>query len=159
MRYLTLDEIKNFKLIKQSFTYGLTESLINSIKLKNYNLSCSILEQHKYLVLDFDYYYLTPLHWAVKKDFYEIIPKLLDYGAAIDPLNFIRDSPLHIAVKNNFFDSACILLYYLASPFLKDKDGKKPIELTNDFDMKSLLERVMNIHYINLFNYNYFICY
>ena len=154
MRYLTLDEIKNFKLIKQSFTYGLTESLINSIKLKNYNLSCSILEQHKYLVLDFDYYYLTPLHWAVKKNFYEIIPKLLDYGAAIDPLNFIRDSPLHIAVKNNFFDSACILLYYLASPFLKDKDGKKPIELTNDFDMKSLLERVMNIHYLSFFQKN-----
>ena len=151
MRYLSLDEIKKFKSINQSFTFLLTESLISSIKSKNYDLSCSIIENHKYLVLDFDYYYLTPLHYAVKKNFLELIPKLLEYGSRIDSLNFTGDSPLHVAVKDNLFDSACILLYYLASPFIKDKEGKKPIEVTDDFDMKSLLERIMKIHYLSLF--------
>ena len=151
MRYLSLDEIKKFKSINQSFTFLLTESLISSIKSKNYDLSCSIIENHKYLVLDFDYYYLTPLHYAVKKNFLELIPKLLEYGSRIDSLNFTGDSPLHVAVKDNLFDSACILLYYLASPFIKDKEGKKPIEVTDDFDMKSLLERTMKIHYLSLF--------
>ena len=151
MRYLSLDEIKKFKSINQSFTFLLTESLISSIKSKNYDLSCSIIENHKYLVLDFDYYYLTPLHYAVKKNFLELIPKLLEYGSRIDSLNFTGDSPLHVAVKDNLFDSACILLYYLASPFIKDKEGKKPIEVTDDFDMKSLLERTMKIHYLSFF--------
>ena len=150
-RRLTSLEIRNFKLVKQSFTYGLTKPLIDSIKSKNYDVCCAIIEKHKYLVLDFDYYYLTPLHWAVKKNFYEFIPKLLDYGSLINFLNFSGDSPLHIAVKNNFYDSACILLYYLASPFIKDREGKKPIEIANDFDMKSLLERIIKIYYASFF--------
>ena len=149
-RKIKKEEIKRYKLIKQSFTYGLTKTFIDSIKSKNYDLCHSIIERNKYLVLDFDYYYLTPLHWAVKKNFYEFIPKLLDYGAVVDSINFCGDSPLHIAIKKNYYDSACILLYYSASPFIKNRDGKKPIEITNSFDMKSLLEKIMKIHYINL---------
>ena len=148
---LTKNEIRNFKLVKQSFTYGLTKPLIDAIKSKNYDICCEIIEKHKYLVLDFDYYYLTPLHWAVKNNFYEFIPKLLDYGSLINFLNFSGDSPLHIAVKKNYYDSACILLYYLASPFIKDRDGKKPIEVANDFEMKSLLDRIMKIYYASFF--------
>ena len=148
---ITREELKKFKLIKYSFTYKLTKPLIDYIKLKNYDVCCEILKKHKYLVLDFDYYYLTPLHWAVKKNFYEIIIKLLEYGSIVDSRNFSGDSPLHIAVKNNFYDSACILLYFLASPFLKDLKGKRPIEVTDDFDMKTLLERMMRIHYISVF--------
>ena len=147
-------EMKRFKLIRQSFTYVYTKTLIDSIKSKNYDLSCAIIEKHKYLVLDFDYYYLTPLHWAVKKNFYEFLPKLLDYGSIIDSINFIGETPLHIAVKYNFYDSVCILLYYLASPFTKNREGKKPIEIANEFDMKSFLERVMKIHYLSFFQKN-----
>jgi len=91
------------------------------------------------------------LHWAVKNNFYEFIPKLLDYGSLINFLNFSGDTPLHIAVKKNYYDSACILLYYLASPFIKDRDGKKPIEVANDFEMKSLLDRIMKIYYASFF--------
>ena len=150
-RNITIDIFKNYRSIKQSFTYKLTKSLIDSIKLKNYNLCCEIIEKNKNLVFDYDYFYLTPLHWAVKKNFYEFIIKLLNCGSIVDSLNFSGDSPLHIAVKNNFYDSACILLYYCASPFLKDINGKKPIELSNNFDMKNLLEKTMKIHYISYF--------
>ena len=150
-RKIKKEEINKYKLIKQSFTYKLTKTFIDSIKLKNYDLCCSIIERNKYIVLDFDYFYLTPLHWAVKKNFYEFIPKLLDYGSIVDSINFSGDSPLHIAVKKNYYDSACILLYYSASPFIKDRDGKKPIEISNNFYMKSLLEKIMKIHYLSYF--------
>ena len=148
---LTINEIKRFKLIRHSFTYELTKILIDSIKSKNYDLCCAILEKNKYLVLDYDYYYLTPLHWAVKKNFYELIPKLLDYGSLVNSLNFSGNSPLHIAVKNNCYESACFLLYYLASPFIKNKEGKKPIEIAKEFDMKSLLGKMMKIYYLSYF--------
>lgn len=150
-RDVWVDEFKNFKSLKQSFTYKLTKTLIDSIKSKNYKLCCEIIEKNKNIVLDYDYFYLTPLHWAVKKNFYELIIKLLNCGSIVDSLNFSGDTPLHIAIKNNFYDSACILLYYAASPFLKDISGKKPIELSKNFDMKNLLEKAMKIHYLSYF--------
>ena len=144
-------EFRNYKLIEHSFTYPETEDLINAIKIKNLDLCYKILDSHKYIVLDFDYFYLTPLHWAVKYNFYRILPTLLDYGSILDSCGFVGETPLHISVKNNYYDCACILLFYLASPFVKDKYGKRPIDLTSDFDMKNLLEKIMKLHYSSCF--------
>ena len=144
-------EFRNYKLIEHSFTYPETEDLINAIKIKNLDLCYKILDSHKYIVLDFDYFYLTPLHWAVKYNFYRILPTLLDYGSILDFCGFVGETPLHISVKNNYYDCTCILLFYLASPFVKDKYGKRPIDLTSDFDMKNLLEKIMKLHYSSYF--------
>ena len=144
-------EFRNYKLIEHSFTYPETEDLINAIKIKNLDLCYKILDSHKYIVLDFDYFYLTPLHWAVKYNFYRILPTLLDYGSILDSCGFVGETPLHISVKNNYYDCTCILLFYLASPFVKDKYGKRPIDLTSDFDMKNLLEKIMKLHYSSYF--------
>ena len=150
-RNITNDEFKQFKQVKHSFTYKKTKQLLDSIKFKYINFCSEIIETNKYLVFDYDDFHLTPLHWAVKKNFYQFIPKLINYGSIVDSLNFSGESPLHIAVKNNFYDSTCILLYYLASPFLKDKNGKRPIEYSKNYDMKNLLEKVMKIHYLSFF--------
>ena len=144
-------EFRNYKLIEHSFTYPETEDLINAIKIKNLDLCYKILDSHKYIVLDFDYFYLTPLHWAVKYNFYRILPTLLDYGSILDSCGLVGETPLHISVKNNYYDCTCILLFYLASPFVKDKYGKRPIDLTSDFDMKNLLEKIMKLHYSSYF--------
>ena len=144
-------EFRNYKLIEHSFTYPETEDLINAIKFKNLDLCYKILDTHKYIVLDFDYFYLTPLHWAVKYNFYRILPTLLDYGSILDSHDFVGETPLHISVKNNYNDCTCILLFYLASPFVKDKNGKRPIDLTRDFEVKNLLEKVMKLHYSSYF--------
>lgn len=144
-------DLNNYKLITQSYTYPQTETLINAIKQSNYDLCCNILDNHKYIVLDFDYFYLTPLHWAVKNNFYRILPVLLDYGSITEACSFSGETPLHISVKNNYYDCACILLYYLASPFVKDHNGKTPLELTNDFDMENLLKKTRQLHYSSYF--------
>ncbi len=91
------------------------------------------------------------MHWAVKYNFYRILPTLLDYGSILDSCGFVGETPLHISVKNNYYDCTCILLFYLASPFVKDKYGKRPIDLTSDFDMKNLLEKIMKLHYSSYF--------
>ena len=150
-RNITNDEFKQFKRIKHSFTYKKTKQLLDSIKLKYINFCSETIEANKYLVFDYDNFHLTPLHWAVKKNFYEFIPKLINYGSIVDWINISGESPLHIAVKNDFFDTTCILLYYLASPFLKDKNGRKPIEYSKNYDMKNLLEKIMEIHYLSFF--------
>ena len=150
-RNISESELRNYKLIDQSFSYPETSELINAIKIKNLDLCYHIIDNHKYIVLDFDYFYLTPLHWAVKYNFYKFLPTLLDYGSPLDTCCFSGETPLHISIKNNYYDCVCILLYYLASPFIKDKNGKKPIDLTNDYDMKYLLKKIMELHYSSYF--------
>ena len=39
----------------------------------------------------------------------------------------------------------------MASPFIKNREGKKLIEATNNSDMKSLLKRAEKIHYLSYF--------
>ena len=151
-RKISDSDLTKLKLIEQSFAYPQTQYLINAIKKKDLELSYRIINNHKYIVLDFDYLYLTPLHWAVKRNFYQILPPLLDYGSMVDANCLLGETPLHIAVKNNFYDCACILLIYLASPFIKDKNGQKPIDLTNDFDMKSLLTKATKLYYNSYFH-------
>ena len=101
-RKLSENDLMNYKLIDQSFTYPETEKLINAIKNKNLNLCYKIIEDKKYILLDFDFFHLTPLHWAVKKNFYQILPALLDYGSILDIGDILGETPLHIAVKKNY---------------------------------------------------------
>ena len=147
-----LELLNDYNMVKICYTYTQTKELISAIKSKDLNECNKILDKYKYIVLDYDYYYLTPLHWAVKKNFYQIIPKLIEYGSILNFKNFIGDTPLHVAVKTNCYESVSLLLFYLASPFIKDKDGKKPIDNTNDFQMKLLLEKSMIYYYSSLFN-------
>ena len=153
---VSLSEIlKEYKLPKICYTFRYTRELIYAIKTKKMDLCNKLLDNHKYIVLDYDYYYLTPLHWAVKKNFYQIIPKLIEYGSFLNFQNFIGETPLHIGVKKNYYECVTLLLVNMASPFIKDKDGKIPINLTKDFQMKILLENIMKIHYLSLFkNYS-----
>ena len=150
-RKLNEEDIISFKIINTSFTYPETKSLINAIKHKDVNACDYIIEDKKYIVLDFDYFYLTPLHWAVKRNFYIFLPSLLDYGSKVDACSMTGETPLHYAVKNNYYDCAFILLFYLASPFISDKNGKKPIDITDDYDMSNLLDKVMKLHYSSVF--------
>ena len=150
--YVTVPEILNqYKIYKTCFSFNQTKDIIRAIKIKNFNTCTKLLDNHKYIVLDFDFYYLTPLHWATKENFFEIVPNIVQYGAVVNFQNFIGDTPLHIGVKNNFYECVCLLLVNFASPFIKNKDGKIPIDNTNDFRMRLVLERIMKIYYKSFF--------
>ncbi len=88
--------------------------------------------------------------------------KFLSNNSEIDQIwiffnfqNFIGETPLHIGVKKNYYECVTLLLVNMESTFIKDKDGKIPINYTKDFQMKILLENIMKIHYLSLFkNYS-----
>ena len=138
--------IYKYKRYPIPFHYFKTEELILAIRNKNYDLCCDILNHFKYIVLDFDYFNYTPLHWAVKVNFYQIIPKLMAYGAPINEQNFMGETPLHISANKNFYESTALLMIYLASPFIKDKNNKKPIDCTKDFQLIFIFKKIMELH-------------
>ena len=150
--YVSLPEILHkFKINKTCFSFGQTKELIRAIKIGNLNTCNKLLDYHKYIVLDYDFYYLTPLHWATKQNLFKIIPNLVQYGADVNFQNFIGDTPLQIGVKKNLYECVCLLLVNFSSPFIKDKEGKIPLDNTNDFRMRLVLERIMKIYYESFF--------
>ena len=87
----------------------------------------------------------TPLHIACYKANEDIVKILLLYLRDID-INIVDDNNetcLHIACKKNSMKIVSMLIASNANLFLKDKNNKKPIELTTDNNIKKLLVKSM----------------
>ena len=87
----------------------------------------------------------TPLHITCYKTNASIVKILLLYLRDID-INLVDNNGeacLHIACKKNSIKIVSILIASNANLFLKDKNGKKPIELTTDKNIKKLLVKSM----------------
>ena len=87
----------------------------------------------------------TPLHIACHRGYVSIVKILLLYLRDID-INIInnnKETPLHIACKKNLIKIVSMLIASNANLFLTDKNNKKPIELTNDDNIKKLLVKSM----------------
>ena len=113
----------------------------------------------------------TPLHIACYQANTAIVKVLLLYLRDIDIniLNKNNETCLHIACKKNSMKIVSMLIASNANLFLKDKNDKKPIELTTDNNIKKLLVKSMikspnfkneNLNNINLdislYKKNYF---
>ena len=131
-----------------------TMELIQAIKAKNLELVNDLVEKNMECVADCDIFKFTPLHWAAKKDFYSIIPKLISYGAQVNCQNFLGETPLHISVKKNYYETTVLLLIFLASPFIKNCKGKKPFDYSKDYQMNIIYKKITNLHYKNMFVQN-----
>ena len=134
-----------------------TTELIQAIKAKSTELVKDIIEKNILCVTDCDIFKFTPLHWAAKKDFYSIIPKLISFGAQVDCQNFLGETPLHISVKKNNYEATVLLLIFLASPFIKNSKGKKPFDNTKDYQMNIINKKITNLHYKNMFSKTKFV--
>ena len=143
--------LENYRKPKYSYYYPHSQELFFAIKTHNMQLSNNILDNYKYIVLDFDYFGMTALHWAAKNDFYQIIPKLFEYGSHMDDINYMGDTPLLISIKHNFMTSTIFLLMYLASPFIKNKDGKNAIYYSRkDFKLNKIFNKISLLHYTSI---------
>ncbi len=143
--------LKNYKTPKSSYGFHATRDLFFAIKSKNFKLANSILDSNKFIVLDYDYFNMTALHWAAKYNFYQIIPKIVEYGSHIDKQNYIGETPLLIAVKHKFIESTVFLSLYLASPFIRDNKGYNCLDYCkNEFKMKNIIQKVIFLHYISM---------
>ena len=144
--------IEQYRKPKNSYFFPYSHDLFFAIKAHNITLSEKILNSHKHIVLDFDYFGMTALHLAAKYNFYQIIPKLFEYGTHMDDINYIGDTPLLISIKHNFFTSTLFLLLYSASPFIKDKDGKNAIDYSKkDFKLNNIMKKICLLHYVSCF--------
>ena len=148
--------IKEYKISNQIYTFEETRILNFFIKIKNLKQVLNILKLNHNLVIDIDQFHMTPLHYAAKYNFYNLIPHLISYGAYVDAKNSFGITRLMLCVKNSFLESIFILFLYMANPFVKleknDFNGKKDIK--KEFNIKNIFDRVKEIHITNLLTKN-----
>ena len=70
------------------------------------------------MVISLDYFDMTPLHYAAKYNFYQIIPHLMHYGAYVDAKNSFGTTPLILCIQRNLHESIILLFLYMANPFI-----------------------------------------
>lgn len=108
------------------------------------------LTHYKYIVLDIDQFYQTPLHFAAKYNFYILIPLIIGYGGYVDAKNSYGETPLIISVKRNYYESILLLFLYFASRFIIFKDNKKLIDINKDFKTNFICEKIKDIYIRNM---------
>ena len=137
--------ITTYKITNHIFNYEKTNDLVFAIKLNNYDLAFKILTNYKYLVLDVDQFYQTPLHYAARYNFYKIIPLILGYGGYIDSKNSYGETPLMISLKRNYYESILLLFLHLSSPLMNVEDKKKLGDIKN-FTTNYIFEKIKDIY-------------
>uniref|UniRef100_A0A8C5V2G0 BRCA1-associated RING domain protein 1 n=1 Tax=Microcebus murinus TaxID=30608 RepID=A0A8C5V2G0_MICMU len=81
----------------------------------------------------------TPLHEACNHGHLKVVELLLQHKALVNSTGYQNDSPLHDAVKNGHVDIVKLLLSYGASRNAVNIFGLRPVDYTDNENMKSLL--------------------
>ena len=87
----------------------------------------------------------TALHCAVMVNQPKITKLLLEYGASVNESSTSNKiTPLHLAAYDGNLLMICLLLEYNADPYIKDKNGKTPLELA--FENRKFLSTLRLTH-------------
>ena len=148
---ITIKEFySEYKLKNYSFSNPETKNLLFQIKENNRILAEKILDENKSCSLDYDIFKRTPLHWSSMRNLYQIIPKIINYGADIEAKDFLGKTSLHLAVINNNFEAIIYLLLFYANPFTLSNSGKKAIDYSQNNKITFVLKRANLLHIIHI---------
>ena len=84
---------------------------------------------------------VAPIHLACLESTYEIVELLLKKGVNSSVKDADEWTPLHIACHSNALDIVKLLLEYEADPLVLNLDEESPIDLTENEEIKDILNR------------------
>ena len=96
-------------LVDSMTNIGLEKLGINCDPAKYLNIQSDIVYD-KFLVYQFDNVGFTPLHWAVKKDLFEMSELLIEFYSRINVRDFFNRTPIQIAVRRGHLRIVKLLL-------------------------------------------------
>eukprot|EP01132_Coremiostelium_polycephalum_P001331 gene1331-1677_t len=82
----------------------------------------------------------TALHYASNAGHHHVVQALITAGANINSINKHGDTPLHKAAGRNRLDCVKVLVKGNAKLDVENTDKEKPIDLTNNSDIKAELQ-------------------
>ena len=117
-----------------------SEEFFDYVKFNNFELVSQALEKNISYLYQYDYFKQTPIHWAAKLGYEKMLEMFLRYTRRCNIYDKNLRTPLYIAALNNQKKCVELLLDKGGDPFLCDKDGKKPEDVTTNTDIKILLQ-------------------
>ena len=145
--------IKKYKIPNSIINHDRTSYLNHFIKVGDFVQAMNVISANHDMVISIDYFNMTPLHYAAKYNFYQIIPHLMDYGAYVDAKNSFGITPLILCIERNYYESIILLFLYMADPFInieKNHTIDRGV-MKLDFYTKNICKRIKEIYFKNIF--------
>ena len=146
--------VRSYKIPNSFINYDRTHLLNYYIKIGDFAQASNLISVDQDIVIGLDQFGMTPLHYAAKYNFYQIIPQLIQYGAFVDAKNTFGTTPLFLCIQRNFYESIIMLLLYMADPFINIEKNRSLIEngiRKLEFYTKNICKRVKEIYFQNIF--------
>lgn len=107
-----------------------------------------LIRVNKFLVFDFDFARMTPLHWGAKKNDTSICETLINMGADFNAKDCLGRTPLFFALKNQNVDLVRQFLLLQASPWSSPPSIAYEDICNHDNKIKNLIQKARLLHII-----------
>ena len=125
---------------KKPFELRGSEDFFDAVKFNDIKVVKEALAKNDHYLIQFDYFKQTPLHWAAKLGYHDILKVFLDYTKMINVYDKDFRTPLFLAALNNHKKCVELLLEHGGNAFIKDKKGELPEAVSTDPNIKLLLQ-------------------
>ena len=145
--------IKEYKMPNNIINHSRTHYLNHFIKVGDFVQAMKMISVDHSMVISLDYFDMTPLHYAAKYNFYQIIPHLMHYGAYVDAKNSFGTTPLILCIQRNLHESIILLFLYMANPFI-NLEKNNIIDsgvMKLDFYTKNICKGIKKIYCKNIY--------
>ena len=117
-----------------------SEEFMDYVKFNNFEMVSQALDKSIKYLYQYDYFQQTAFHWAAKLGYERMLEMFLTFSKRCNIYDKKMRTPLYLAAMNNPKRCVELLLNRGGNPFLCDKDGKKPEDVTTNTDIKILLQ-------------------
>ena len=129
-----------------------SEEFMDYVKFNNFEMVNQALDKSIKYLYQYDYFQQTAFHWAAKLGYERMLEMFLNFSKRCNIYDKKMRTPLYLAAMNNQKRCVELLLNRGGNPFLCDKDGKKPEDVTTNTDIKILLQTTSEKPFTDIYN-------
>ena len=129
-----------------------SEEFMDYVKFNNFEMVSQALDKSIKYLYQYDYFQQTAFHWAAKLGYERMLEMFLTFSKRCNIYDKKMRTPLYLAAMNNQKRCVELLLNRGGNPFLSDKDGKKPEDVTTNTDIKILLQTTSEKPFTDIYN-------
>ena len=117
-----------------------SEEFMDYVKFNNFEMVSQALDKSIKYLYQYDYFQQTAFHWAAKLGYERMLEMFLTFSKRCNIYDKKMRTPLYLAAMNNQKRCVELLINKGGNPFLCDKNGRKPEDVTTNTDIRILLQ-------------------